>query len=477
MTTGERVRRPAVAGLFYPGETEELRAAVDAAMAGAMGPEPAGDRPSKAVIAPHAGYVYSGPVAASAYAQLAPGRGAIKRVVVIGPAHRVPLTAVAASSADAWVTPFGPVEVDTRSARRAAVAARGAWSMTKPTATSTASRSTFPFSRPCWATSPSLPLVVGAVEAGEVADVLAQVWGGRETAIVVSSDLSHYHDHGAATALDRATAEAIVACRPQDVGPGRACGVYALRGLLVAARRRQLDVRLLDLRTSGDTAGGRDRVVGYGAFAIGGDGQDDSDLVAILTDADADRLLDLAEASIRAGLSGQDPPAPDPTQLPAALLAPGGVFVTLEVAGALNGCIGTIEPVEPLASAVVRLARSAAFGDPRLPALSAADWADLRIKISLLSPLVAIAAGCEAEVADRLRAGVDGLVLAAGQHRATFLPTMWSRPAPTSRLRPPPDAQGRHPVGHLAGGDAGVDVHDRGVEPSRVRPFFEPIDR
>jgi AmmeMemoRadiSam system protein B/AmmeMemoRadiSam system protein A len=437
-TTGLRVRPAAVAGLFYPADAGQLRGAVEGAMAAAVRSGPVAETPPKAVIAPHAGYVYSGPIAASAYAQLAPGRGLIQRVVLLGPAHRVPLTAVATSSADTWATPLGRLEVD-RAARDRLL------SLPDVVVDDTAHRFEhslevhLPFLQVVLGHVAVLPLVAGRVAAQAVARVLEQVWGGPETAIVVSTDLSHYHDHDTAVRLDRATAEAIVARRPEGVGPDRACGVYAVRGLLVVAERKELDVRLLDLRTSGDTAGARDRVVGYGAFALAQDGPDGA---AELGPGDAAILLDLAEDAIRAGLAEKVAAASDPRRpdLPPALLAASGVFVTIEVDGALNGCIGTVEPVEPMATAVPRLAAGAAFQDPRLPPLSADDWPGLRIKISLLSRLRPLPAATEADVVSGLRVGIDGLVLAQGGRRATFLPTMW-------RMLPEPADFVRHLLG------------------------------
>jgi MEMO1 family protein len=404
----------------------------------------------KAVIAPHAGYVYSGPVAASAYAQWAPARGEIKRVVVLGPAHRVHLAAVAVSSADAWETPLGLVEVDAPG-RDALRSLPSVVIDDDPHRREHSVEVHLPFLQHVLGNVAVLPLVAGRVGPEVVADVLERVWGGPETAIVVSTDLSHYHDHITASELDRATAEAIVGLRPEEVALDGACGVFAVRGLLLAALRRQLDVRLLDLRTSGDTAGGRDRVVGYGAFALSEPATEtrarflpiEHDIEhttgekrnaapppategrAPLSTADAERLLDLAEQAIRAGLDGRPRPEADATNTPPSLLEPGGVFVTLEVVGMLNGCIGAIEAIEPLAVAVPRLASAAAFGDPRLPRLSPDDWNSLRIKVSLLSPLDPIPAASRNDVVSSLRVGVDGLVLAKGLRRATFLPTMW----------------------------------------------------
>ena len=430
MTTSPGVRQPAVAGMFYPAEAGDLRDAVDAAMARACSPGPEDGSPVKAVIAPHAGYRYSGPVAASAYARLVAARDTIERVVLIGPAHRARLGAVAAGSADAWATPLGQVPVDVAGRDRLLGALPSVVIDDRAHCDEHSLEVHLPFLQRLLGDITILPLVVGQVDAGAVADVLEQAWGGPETAIVVSTDLSHYHDQITATGLDRATAAAIVARRPELVGPDGACGVFAVRGLLVAARRRGLDLRLLDLRTSADTAGGPDRVVGYGSFATAEPRSVPSAATppagipaGRLKSAEAELLLDLAEDALRTGLMGGD--RQGPAEVPASLLEPGGVFVTLEVADVLNGCIGAIESDEPLAQAVPRLTLAAAFEDPRLPRLTATDWPRLRIKISLLSALQPIPAATRADVLNALGVGVDGLVLAAGSRRATFLPVMW----------------------------------------------------
>ncbi|HYA45524.1 MAG TPA: AmmeMemoRadiSam system protein B, partial [Acidimicrobiales bacterium] len=184
------------------------------------------ERPSpKAVIAPHAGYMYSGPVAASAFVRVASGRGIVRRVVLIGPAHRVPLQALAVSSADAFATPLGELRVDFEG-RKAALS----WPQVVVDDLAHAGEHSLevhlPFIQEVLGEVVLLPLLVGQVPAAEVANVLDAVWGGPETLVVASTDLSHYHDYATATALDRETAAAIVACRPADVGLDRACGVF-----------------------------------------------------------------------------------------------------------------------------------------------------------------------------------------------------------------------------------------------------------
>jgi AmmeMemoRadiSam system protein B len=259
-----------VAGMFYPADPAELEAMVRADLDDAVARRPVHDGrpPPHALVVPHAGYLYSGPVAASGYARVLARRDEVTRVVLLGPNHRVPLRGMALPSADALVTPLGPVPVDT--AVRDALAGRpGVVVDDRPHAEEHSLEVHLPFLQVALGEGWSVvPVLVGQVPAAAVADLLESLWGGPETLVVVSTDLSHYHDHATAQALDAATAADVVARRWRQVEPEQACGAFPLRGLLAEAERRDLPIELLDLRTSGDTAGDRQRVVGYGAFAV-----------------------------------------------------------------------------------------------------------------------------------------------------------------------------------------------------------------
>lgn len=256
-------RRPAVAGSFYPGDPRELKRMVD----GYLAEVSAEDAPPKALIAPHAGYVYSGPIAASAYATLAPVRSAITRVVLLGPAHRVPFHGLAASSAERFDTPLGPVDLD-RAAIDLALTLPQVRVMDEAHTQEHSLEVQLPFLQEVLDRFKLAPFVVGDASPAEVAEVLELLWGGPETLIVISSDLSHYYDYRTAKQLDAATSAAIEALRPEDIGYEQACGRTPVNGLLELARRRGLRARTLDLRNSGDTAGPRDQVVGYGAYTF-----------------------------------------------------------------------------------------------------------------------------------------------------------------------------------------------------------------
>lgn len=260
--TETRVRPPAVAGRFYPADPAVLADQVDSFVADdTTRPVP------KALIVPHAGYPYSGPVAGRGYATVRAGRDRIERVVLLGPAHYVPVRGIATTSADQWATPLGNVDIDD-DARRAVLALPNVEIGDGAHTREHSLEVHLPFLQRTLTRFWLLPLVVGHTDADTVAIVLDTVWGGPETLIVVSTDLSHYLDHATASFLDRRTAAAITAGRAEDIATADACGAHPVRGLLVAARRHHLRTELVDLRNSGDTAGTRDRVVGYGAFTL-----------------------------------------------------------------------------------------------------------------------------------------------------------------------------------------------------------------
>lgn len=263
------IRQPAVADQFYPGDPAKLGRMLDALLAA---PHPSasprsGTTPPKALIVPHAGYIYSGPIAATAYATLAPVRDRIHRVVLLGPSHRLPFMGLAATSADVFATPLGPVPIDRADVERALTLPQVRL-LDAAHAQEHSLEVQLPFLQRVLDDFTLVPLVVGEAAPESVAEVLDLLWGGPETLILVSSDLTHYLDYRTARRIDAATSKAIEALRPESIGYDQACGRAPLNGLLTLARRRGLSAEILDLRNSGDTAGSRDQVVGYGAYAI-----------------------------------------------------------------------------------------------------------------------------------------------------------------------------------------------------------------
>lgn len=448
------IRPPAVAGSFYPDEPQALRSAVAAHLARADGGPADPRRRPKLLVVPHAGYVYSGDVAASAYALLAPLAGRIRRVVLLGPTHRVSLQGLAVPLAEAFETPLGRVSVDRAALARIATLPQVTAS-DRVHALEHSLEVQLPFLQTVLGEGFGLlPLAVGDATPQQVDEVLQALWGGDETLIVVSSDLSHYLTRAQAMKRDRHTVQRILAL-DDDLRGDEACGCRALNGALRAARRHGLVPRLLDLRNSADTAGGpADRVVGYGAIVFEAPlpvGEPDdrtparpgaADEAGAATDeagAPADAalgraLLAAARAEVAGALGLDAPAAPDHPRLH----RPGACFVTLHDAyGALRGCVGQLEARYPLGEDVRRNALAAAFGDHRFSPLTAAQWPGLRFEVSVLGPLeplpqVARAAAAAAQ----LRPFTDGVLLEWQGRRGTFLPQVWSQlPDPHDFLR------------------------------------------
>ena len=257
-----KTRPAAVAGMFYPADTAALERAVARLLASA----PPGNEVPKAIIAPHAGYQYSGPTAAYAYRLLEGRRDVIRRVVLLGPAHRVYLQGMAVPSVDAFATPLGDVLIDTDGVRQA-LELPGVQASDEAHAHEHSLEVHLPFLQSVLDDFALVPIVVGVCPAQQVEAVLEALWGGDETLIVVSSDLSHFHEYAEAREIDEHTTARIEACESTLHGED-ACGAYAINGLMLAAKVHGLQVRTLDVRNSGDTAGDRHRVVGYGAYAL-----------------------------------------------------------------------------------------------------------------------------------------------------------------------------------------------------------------
>ena len=420
------IRPAAVAGTFYPG----TRGALEAQVRAFLGDAPGAGAPPKLLIVPHAGYVYSGPVAGRAYARLAPWADQVRRVVLLGPAHRVALRGLAVPTVDAFETPLGRVAID-RQARTALLDLPQVARDDRAHALEHSLEVQLPFLQTVLGPSFTLlPLAVGDASPALVAEVLERLWGGDETLIVVSSDLSHYLPYDVARATDRTTAARIVGLAT-DIDPYEACGAHALNGALAAARQHGLRAELLDLRNSGDTAGDRRRVVGYAALALVAPleqpaaGDDETQLGAA--------LLSRARNSIAEALGLARQPEPEHP----ALAHAGATFVTLHSAnGDLRGCIGRREAVAPLEDDVRRNAAAAAFDDPRFDPLQAHEWEGLRIEVSLLdAPEPLPATRTRAEALRHLRPGVDGVILEWSERRATFLPQVWEQlPEPEAFL-------------------------------------------
>ena len=499
------VRPPAVAGQFYSARPERLAAEVDRYVAEARAAMPGragrggragsaevtsggvggvggvgGGRVGRlvAVVAPHAGHVYSGPTAGFAYGVIDPGQ--VRRVVLLGPAHYVPVDGIGLSSASAWRTPLGDVPLDAE----LGADLRARFDSVAPADVAHGPEHSLevqlPFLQrvldPGWVL---VPLIVGLDLPEEIAAVIDRCAALPETLVVVSTDLSHYLDHDTAAARDARTIEAVVGRRAEEIGPHDACGRYPLRGLVLAAQANDWTVSLLDARNSGDTAGGWDRVVGYAAFAVrapdgagagegsagdealgavdlsggsrtdagdapsasaaaGGEGLDAAPSAADdrrLSAVDRRALLGLARQAIETGLDTGRRTRIDLADWPGPLREPGAAFVTLRSSdGELLGCIGSLQARQPLVDDIAEHAFDAAFRDPRFPPLTR-EWASgMVIDVSVLTAPEPFPCSSYAQLLAEVPVG-SGVTVTSGRHRATFLPAVWAQlPEPATFL-------------------------------------------
>lgn len=443
------VRPTAVAGTFYPAEPDVLERQLGRLLTEAG--NVASPALPKAIIGPHAGYAYSGAIAARAYARLAAARGRIRRVVLIGPSHYVAFRGLAVDTAEAWASPGGTVALDTEAiARLRALPMVG--ELPAAYEREHALEVHVPFLRHVLGDFRLVPIVAGDAPAEVVSAVLDAVWGGAETLIVVSTDLSHYLDYAACQRSDQFTAEAIERFDMAAITPAHACGAVPTRGLLLCGQRRGLAIERLDLRNSGDTAGGRDRVVGYGAWALfEPDAPADAERLAV--EAIGSTLIELARQSILFGLdTGAAPGVAANAGLPPLLAAPGAAFVTLRRGGALRGCIGSAVAHRPLIVDVVQHAFNAAFLDWRFPRLGLLEVAGLELSVSVLTPPVPMRFADEADLLAQLRPGVDGLIIEDGGCRSLFLPSVWEELADPRQFLAALKLKAGMAVGHFSAG-------------------------
>ena len=372
----------------------------------------------KALIAPHAGYVYSGAVAGAAYRLLTKARGKVSRVVLLGPSHRFAFSGMAATSASAYETPLGVVPIDRQGLDQACdvpllgftdEAHEGEHCL----------ETQLPFLQVVLGDFKLIPIICGRVSGEQVADLLDRLWGGPETLIVVSSDLSHYLDYQTCRALDEATRAVIERLDPVALTPEQACGATPVNGLLTAARRRGMRVRTLDLRNSGDTAGPRDRVVGYGAWAFW-----EQEATISHSDDMARRHSALMNEIARRAICGDDASQPS-ENLPAAFSRAGACFVTLHKAGRLRGCCGSPMARRPLVEDIRANAFRSAFGDPRFGPLERMEWDEVSLSVTLLSPFQPMSFESEVDLLSQLQPHRDGLVIEDAGRGALFLPAVW----------------------------------------------------
>ena len=410
------VRQPAVAGTFYSAEVSELENSVAAHLDSPL----AWDIAAKALVVPHAGHVYSGAIAGTAYASVRHLASQITRVVLLGPAHRVAFKGIAMSSADAHATPLGNIPVDWPGVAKA-LALPQVHINDAAFENEHSLEVHLPFLQAALGDFALVPLLVGDAKPEGVEQVLKKLWGGPETLIVISTDLSHFHDYAAAQKLDASATRAIETFNVEGLSGELACGFRPLSGLLRAALRLDLRPTTLDVRNSGDTAGDKSRVVGYGSYAFEYSGS------ARTPDKYRTPLLDIAQQSIRHGIKSGACPNVDVLGFPHPMRTHRRTFVSVHTGGKLRGCVGSLAANNPLIADVVQNAYRAAFEDKRFKPLTEEDLAETDISVSILSTPRSMTFRGEADLVAQIQPDTDGLILQDGNKRGIFLPIVWEQ--------------------------------------------------
>jgi len=446
--TIKTVREAAVAGLFYPGDEKELAREVDKLLAAA---KPAGIKGLRGLVAPHAGYAFSGPTAAIAYKQLE-GRP-IRTVVVMSPSHYALFDGVYVPEVDAYATPLGRILLSPLAQTLAAsrpftarpdcrVMRPGWWRQSplkapppgedRPDTWEHSLEVQLPFLQRVLKDFELVPVEFGEADAAAI-EAAAKLLAARldeRTLLVASSDLSHQLPQEAANKLDTACIEAICKLDPDGIAERQACGRLPIRTLIHVARQKGWKARLLDYRTSGDTSGDRSAVVGYAAIAFF-DQQETPTAEAApsaeFTPEERKRLVELARKTVEAAVRGRELPEVELAQWPAKMAGPRGCFVTLNKNGQLRGCIGHIVPQEPLVRAVSQNAVAAALKDTRFQPVAPAELDRIEIEISVLTIPRRLEFQSPEDLVAKLRPRVDGVVLQVGRRLATYLPQVWEK--------------------------------------------------
>jgi len=414
-----QTRPPAVAGGFYPAEAEKLQQTVDGLLADA-GRRMAGPvAVPKALIAPHAGYVYSGAVAASAYQRILSAKGQITRVILLGPAHRVAFKGFALPSVAAFDTPLGPMRLDRPVIDRLCAVRADCAIRDDAHAQEHSLEVHLPFLQRALGDVALVPVVVGDVHPDHVAHLLQQLWGGPETLVVISTDLSHYHAYDDARQIDGDTVRKIGLMQAGSFGPKEACGSRPVNGVLKLASHLGYRITELDVRNSGDTAGPKNRVVGYASWAL-----EPAD-TARLADRHRQLMILTAARAIAVRLGRDKRPEIILDTFPNEVRTMAASFVTVNLKGRLRGCIGSLKAHRPLAADVAWNAVSAGFEDPRFRPLTVQEFREAELEISILSNPAPFVFDDQADLLSKLRPGRDGLILESQGRRGTFLPKVW----------------------------------------------------
>ncbi len=415
--TTKSVRLPVVAGSFYPSDKKELRTMVRAYLRNAGGVTVGGK--IHGLVAPHAGYIYSGIVAAAGYKQIDP---TVSTVIIIAPSHHAAFQGASIPSVSAYRTPLGDVPVAKRVSEL--LKQPGITSVKQAHTAEHSLEVQLPFLQEVLGRFDLIPLVVGNLDPQTLANTLIP-YIKEDTLVVASSDLSHYHPYKRAVSMDRVCTRAISSLDFDSMHNCEACGKVPVLTLMHIARIKGWSGVIIDYKNSGDTGGPKSRVVGYAGIAFTG-GFKMSNEKKELPAVEREFLLKLARSAITSRLKDRQFTI-NPEEVPPSLMEKRGCFVTLHIGKSLRGCIGTILPVDSLYESVRKNALNAAFRDPRFPALTLDELEKVHLEISVLTVPQRLSFTDGEDLKRRLRPNIDGVILSQGGRSSTFLPQVWEQ--------------------------------------------------
>ena len=445
----QTIKEAAVAGLFYPQDKAALAKMVDGFLAEVKPAQGDGRiKNLRGLVVPHAGYQYSGPIAAVGYKQVE-GRS-FSKVVVMAPSHTAAFQGAYVSDVDAYRTPLGLVPVANEAAEFAkrppfssrfeGRVQRPPWWPQSPQKAPPAGEDLpdtwehslevqLPFLQRTLKEFTLVPVIFGDTDPKAAAKALAGLIDSK-TLLVASSDLSHFQPYETARKLDTSCTEAIVGLDTDRMEREDACGKLPILALMHVARQNGWKAKLLDYRNSGDTAGDKSQVVGYAAIAFYDEKAAEAAEAApkaVYSPEERKFLLDLARKTLTEAAHRRKPPEVDAAAVPEKLRHERACFVTLTIEGKLRGCIGHIFPQEPLYRAAIDNAQSAALRDPRFRPVASEELDRIHIEVSVLTVPAPLKYASPDELLAKLRAGVDGVVLQVGRAQSTYLPQVWEQ--------------------------------------------------
>lgn len=426
----EKVKPPAVAGLFYSAKPEELRKEIGNYLDAEY---KFGEKKPKMIIVPHAGYRYSAQVAAKAYLELEKNAAEIKTVFVIGPSHHVYLNGAAIPSHDYFATPLGDIPLDKSVIdilKENPIFQQNDQAFVKEHSIEVQ----LPFLQNILKNFKIIPIVYGKIDAEKLAEALEPFLAIKDTAFIFSADLSHYHDAKEAESIDASTAEMIDKGEP-NIDHEMSCGAEGINTALILAKKKQMQTRLLDMNHSGNTSGDMERVVGYGAWAFEQDDEvevkktkleEEVENIKHFVSEYGNDLFNIASLSLEEIVVGEKY-KPSRKDYPERLFDKGASFVTLYKNGDLRGCIGSLYPNQAIALDVAENTRNAAMHDDRFSAVTADELKDITISISFLTGYEQIEFTSEEDLLEKIVQGVDGVVIRDGNRQGLFLPSVWTQ--------------------------------------------------